>query len=97
MNTKIKSYNNRVIAISKNIDNDNNELFKEGFACICLSAIVTDPIFNSSEYCYPQAPLEEYQYTIKETEIKSLIVDHLESSSDEGSSDEKNGIGYPPF
>ena len=34
---------------------------KEGFACICLVAIVIDSIFNSGKHYFPQALLEKYR------------------------------------
>ena len=59
LKTQIKSYNNKSTTIVKNIYNYNNEMPKEGVACICLVAIVIDSIFNSGKHYFPQALLEK--------------------------------------
>ena len=70
---------------------------------MCLSAILTDSVFNSEKHYYPQAPLEEFQYKIKEREIKLLIVNDIGSFSDEDSdsnddsSNQKYHTYSPPF
>lgn len=58
--------------------------------------------FQFRKRFFPQVLLEECRCKIKERETKSLIVDHIESSSDvdssdDDSSDEKDGIDHPSF
>ena len=61
LKTKIGSYNNSFKTIFKDVDNDNNQITKERVACICLSVIVLDSVFNSHKHYFPQALLEKCQ------------------------------------
>ena len=56
-----------------------------------MSAVVIEFIFKSSKIYYPETFLEEYQYKLKEKEIKSLITDDLQSFSDDDSEEEERG------
>ena len=58
---------------------------------MCLSAIVTDSVFNQDKHYFQLALLEECEYKTKEKKkIKLLNVDNIESSSHEDSSSDEN-------
>ena len=60
--------------------------------CICLSGVVIDSAFSSGERYFSLALLVGCPYVIRERELKSLIVDDLEKSSDENVSHRNDSL-----
>ena len=46
--------------------NYNNKIPKEGYHCICLSAVLIGPVFKMVKIYYHQVFLEKCKYIVKE-------------------------------
>ena len=81
----MKSYHGKI-----NTNFQGNKTPKEGSHFICLSMILIDSVFRTGTNYYPRVILEEYENIATDKKIHSYIIDDVEISSDEESSNEEN-------
>ena len=74
--TKVKTYNNTI-----NTQFSGDEIPKERFHYICISAICIDSVLKTDKKNYPQVYLEQCKYKIKKR--VSFIDDEVNLSSDD--------------
>ena len=74
--TKVKTYNNTI-----NTQFSGDEIPKERFHYICISAICIDSVLKTDKKNYPQVYLEQCKYQIKKR--VSFIDDEVNLSSDD--------------
>ena len=81
----MKSYHGKI-----NLNFQGNKIPKEGSHFICLSMILIDSVFRTGTNYYPRVILEECKYAATDKKIHSYIIDDVEISSDEESSNGEN-------
>ena len=94
INTKIKTYKDRIITNFYNNKTGFQEVPEEKVPHKCLSIIISDSVLYAYEKYYPQIFLEECRYA-KKKKVKSrnYIDMELESESDsDNDSDSDNGV-----
>ena len=68
----IKSYNGKI-----NTNFRNNKIPKEGSQFICLSVILIDSAFTTSNNYYSQVLFEEFKDVVKEKQMPEYITDDV--------------------
>ena len=81
INTKIKTYKDRMITNFYNITGF-KEMPEEKVPHKCLSMIILDSVLYAYKNCYPQTFLEECKYMRKNLKTKNYIDTELESESE---------------
>ena len=83
INTKIRSYNNDIIKIFRNIDSKNNKLPEKNKPYKCISLISLDSIIKINKKYYPQTLLQECVYKFINKKVENIITNiDLDSSSE---------------